>query len=88
MAKKLPDGVFAKRLFEFKLRMQRAAKEIGKPLGKTDAQVLKSDPRYATFGKQIEAGQAQRGPRTPKQKAALKKAQAASAKARRKSKNK
>jgi len=82
----LKQSEFQRRLFKFKLKMQRAAKEIGKPLRMSGTKVLQSDPRYKTFGNRIASGKVSgmRGPMTAKQKAALKKAQKASADARRK----
>jgi hypothetical protein len=82
----LKQSEFQRRLFKFKLKMQRAAKTIGKGMGKTGTQVLQSDARYKGFGDRIASGNvsAMRGPMTAKQKQALKKAQKASADARRK----
>jgi hypothetical protein len=75
-----------RRLFKFKLKMQRAAKDIGKGMGKTGTQVLQGDARYKGLGDRIASGKisGMRGPMTAKQKQALKKAQKASADARRK----
>jgi hypothetical protein len=77
-----------RRLFKFKLKMQRAAKDIGKGMGMSGTKVLQSDARYKAFGNRIASGKVSgmRGPMTAKQKAALKKAQKASAIARRKNK--
>jgi len=82
----MKEDVLKKRLFEFKLKMQRAAKEIGKPLKMSGTKVLQSDARYKVFGNRIASGRisGMRGPMTSKQKVALKKAQRASAIARRK----
>jgi hypothetical protein len=84
----LKQSEFQRRLFKFKLKMQRAAKEIGKPLRMSGTKVLQSDARYKSFGDRIASGKVSgmRGPMTAKQKAALKKAQKASAIARRKNK--
>jgi hypothetical protein len=84
----LKQSEFQRRLFKFKLKMQRAAKEIGKPLRMSGTKVLQSDARYKSFGDRIASGKVSgmRGPMTDKQKAALKKAQKASAIARRKNK--
>jgi len=77
---------FQRRLFDFKMKMQRAAKDIGKSMGMSGTKVLQSDPRYKSFGDRIASGKVSgmRGPMTAKQKEALKKAQKASADARRK----
>ena len=82
----LKQSEFQRRLFKFKLKMQRAAKEIGKPLRMSGTKILQSDARYKGFGDRIASGKVSgmRGPMTAKQKAALKKAQKASADARRK----
>lgn len=83
---KLKRDLLQKRLFEFKLKMQRAAKEIGKPLRMSGTKVLQSDARYKSFGNRIASGKVSgmRGPMTAKQKEALKKAQKAAAIANRK----
>jgi hypothetical protein len=75
-----------RRLFKFKLKMQRAAKDIGKGMGMSGTKVLQSDARYKAFGNRIASGKVSgmRGPMTAKQKAALKKAQKAAAIANRK----
>ena len=75
-----------RRLFKFKLKMQRAAKDIGKGMGMGGTKVLQSDARYKSFGNRIASGKVSgmRGPMTTKQKQALRKAQKASANARRK----
>ena len=75
-----------RRLFKFKLKMQRAAKDIGKGMGMGGTKVLQSDARYKSFGNRIASGKVSgmRGPMTAKQKQALRKAQKASANARRK----
>jgi hypothetical protein len=82
----LKQTEFQRRLFKFKLKMQRAAKDIGKGMGKTGTQVLQGDARYKGLGDRIASGSVSgmRGPMTAKQKQALKKAQKASADARRK----
>jgi len=82
----MKEDLLKKRLFEFKIKMQRAAKQIGKPLRMSGTKVLQSDPRYKAFGNRIASGKVSgmRGPMTAKQKAALRKAQKASAIARRK----
>jgi hypothetical protein len=82
----LKQSEFQRRLFKFKLKMQRAAKDIGKGMGKGGTKVLQSDARYKSFGNRIASGKvsAMRGPMTAKQKAALKKAQKAAAIANRK----
>ena len=74
------------RLFKFKLKMQRAAKEIGKGMGMSGTKVLQSDARYKSFGNRIASGKVSgmRGPMTAKQKQALRKAQKAAAIANRK----
>ena len=79
-------SVLQKRLFEFKLKMQRAAKDIGKGMGKTGTQVLQGDARYKGLGDRIASGKVSgmRGPMTTKQKQALRKAQKAAAIANRK----
>ena len=82
----LKQSEFQRRLFKFKLKMQRAAKGIGKGMGKTGTQVLQSDARYKGLGDRIASGKVSgmRGPMTAKQKQALRKAQKAAAIANRK----
>jgi hypothetical protein len=82
----LKQSEMQRRLFQFKLKMQRAAKDIGKSMRMSGTKVLQSDARYKSFGNRIASGKvsAMRGPMTAKQKAALRKAQKASANARRK----
>jgi hypothetical protein len=73
---------FRRALFKLKLNtVYRGAKDVGKRMGLTDIQVLRKDPRYQAEAALRQAGQAavRGGVRTPKQKAALKKAQAAAA---------
>ena len=84
----LKQSEYQRRLFKFKLKMQRAAKQIGKGMGMGGTKVLQSDARYKSFGNRIASGKVSgmRGPMTAKQKAALRKAQKASANARRKAK--
>ena len=81
----MKQSEFQRQLFEFKLKMQRAAKEIGKPLRMSGTKVLQSDARYKGLVDRIASGKisGMRGPMTAKQKQALKKAQKASADARR-----
>ena len=91
MAKKkkplMTDREFKARMAAHELWLIRAAKSVGKMKGMSTIDVLKADPRYKGLGDKLQAGLAQRGPRTPAQIAALKKAQAAAAIANRKSLN-
>ena len=79
-------SVLQKRLFEFKLKMQKAAKDIGKGMGTSGTKVLQMDSRYKGLGDRIASGKisGMRGPMTAKQKQALRKAQKAAAIANRK----
>jgi hypothetical protein len=82
----MKQSEFQRRLFKFKLKMQRASKDIGKGMGMSGTKVLQSDPRYKGLGDRIASGKisGMRGPMTARQKAALRKAQKAAAIANRK----
>ena len=77
-------GAFVSRVnFESKMFQQDNARRM---FGKEYNSKMMGDPRYAAFAKRIASGKVSgmRGPMTAKQKSALRKAQIASANARRK----